>query len=251
MLDSFVSVITALWQQDFALLQSPGSAAMIYLCIFTLIWLESALLPAAPMPCDSVVILSGSLAAAGIISLPMAFAALVVAGATGSWVAFIQGRWLHKLPKIQRWIDAVPEKRMKTVDNLLNKHGLLALFTARFIPVVRPLLPLMMGLHIKKVSHFHYFAWLSAAIWSALLLGFGYSLSYLPENIARFVTMALIIAPMITLGVAIISLLSSFLIKKRRAKKSVVTDVLQEKIQEKIQETVIAKKSSLLKNPVE
>ncbi|MDR8522928.1 DedA family protein [Shewanella fidelis] len=243
MLDSFVSVITALWHQDFALLQSPGSAAMIYLCIFTLIWLESALLPAAPMPCDSVVILSGSLAAAGIISLPLAFLALLVAGATGSWVAFIQGRWLHRLPKIQRWIDAVPEKRMITVDKLLNQHGLLALFIARFIPVVRPLLPLMMGLHVKNVAHFHYFAWLSAASWSGLLLGFGYALSYLPENIAKFVTMALIIAPVVTLAIAIVSLLSSFIIKKRRAKKSIVAEM--------IQESVLVKPQNIMKEPVE
>ncbi|GIU28566.1 DedA family protein [Shewanella schlegeliana] len=235
MLDSFVSVITALWQQDFALLQSPGSATMIYVCVFTLIWLESAFLPAAPMPCDSVVILSGSLAAAGIISLPMVFAALVIAGATGSWVAFIQGRWLHRLPKIQRWIDAVPEKRMKTVDTLLNKHGLLALFTARFIPVVRPLLPLMMGLHIKKVSNFHYFAWLSAAIWCALLIGFGYGLSYLPESIARVVTMVLIIAPFVTLAIAIVSLLSGFIIKKRRARKAIVSELIQETVLPKAQ----------------
>ncbi|MBW8183591.1 DedA family protein [Shewanella nanhaiensis] len=220
MLDSFISVLTALWQQDFALLQSPGSAAMIYLCIFSLIWLESALLPAAPMPCDSVVILSGSLAAAGIISLPLTFTLLLVAAATGSWVAFLQGRWLHKLPKIQKWIDAVPEHRMNTVDKLLNQHGLLALFTARFIPVVRPLLPLMMGLHIKKVTHFHYFAWLSAGIWCALLIGFGYSLSYLPEKIAKVVTMGLMIAPVLTLAIAIVSFLTGYLLKKRRAVKT-------------------------------
>ena len=224
MLDSFISVLTALWQQDFALLQSPGSAMMIYLCVFSLIWLESALLPAAPLPCDSVVILSGSLAAAGIISLSFVFVILVVAAATGSWVAFIQGRWLHRLPKIQKWIDAVPEKRMKTVDNLLNRHGLLALFTARFIPVVRPLLPLMMGLHIKKVAHFHYFAWLSAAIWSALLLGFGYSLSFLPEKIAKIVTMGLMLAPFLTLAIAIISFLTGYLLKRKRTVKPISPD---------------------------
>ncbi|MFT5705096.1 MAG: membrane protein DedA with SNARE-associated domain [Shewanella sp.] len=221
MLDSFISVLTALWQQDFVLLQSPGSAAMIYLCVFALIWLESAFLPAAPMPCDSVVILSGSLAAAGIISLPFVFLILLVAAATGSWLAFLQGRWLHKLPKIQKWIDAVPDKRMKTVDNLLNRHGLLALFVARFIPVVRPLLPLMMGLHIKKVSHFHYFAWLSAGIWSALLLGFGYSLSFLPEKIAKVVTMVLMIAPCLTLTIAIISFLTGYILKRKRTDKAI------------------------------
>ncbi len=43
---------------------------------------------------------------------------------------------------------------MQTVDKLLIRHGIVALFAARFIPVVRPLLPLMMGFRIKEPSAF-------------------------------------------------------------------------------------------------
>ncbi|AQS37685.1 putative membrane-associated protein [Shewanella psychrophila] len=216
MLDSFTHVLTALWHQDFAILQNPDSAIMIYLCIVMLIWLESAFLPAAPLPCDSVVILSGSLAAAGIISLPLTWLLLVIAAATGSSVAFMQGRWLHKLPKIQGWISAVPSEQLQTVDKLLTRHGLLALFSARFIPVVRSLLPLMMGLRMKESAHFQYYTWMSACVWSGLLLGLGYSMSLLPENISKMITMGLIIAPVITLGVAIAGFLTKYFLKKTR-----------------------------------
>ncbi|NMV23056.1 DedA family protein, partial [Vibrio parahaemolyticus] len=78
----------------------------------------------------------------------------------GSWAAYLQGKWLNRLPKVQGWVSAVPQKRLEQVDVLLSKHGLVALLCARFIPVVRSLLPLMMGLRVKRISKFHYFAWL-------------------------------------------------------------------------------------------
>ena len=49
MLDSFVSIFSALWLQDFVALQNPESMVMIYVCVTFVIWLESAFLPAAPL----------------------------------------------------------------------------------------------------------------------------------------------------------------------------------------------------------
>ena len=213
MLDSFVSIFSALWHQDFAALQNPESIVMIYFCVTFVIWLESAFLPAAPLPCDSIVILAGTLGAMGIIDFKLIVLLLIIASAIGSWLAYLQGRWLDHLPKVKRWVDMVPPQRMQTVDKLLIRHGIVALFAARFIPVVRPLLPLMMGFRIKNQAHFFRFAWLSATAWILLLTGLGYLLTLLPENIARVTTMILMVAPFITLAIAIISLLSSWLIK--------------------------------------
>ncbi|KJG56692.1 membrane protein [Photobacterium kishitanii] len=214
MLDSFVSIFSALWQQDFAALQNPESIVMIYFCVTFVIWLESAFLPAAPLPCDSIVILAGTLGAMGIIDFKLIVFLLIVAAAIGSWLAYLQGRWLDHLPKVKRWVDMVPPHRMQTVDKLLIRHGIVALFAARFIPVVRPLLPLMMGFRIKNQAHFFRFAWLSATAWVLVLTGLGYLLTLLPESVARVTTMVLMVAPFITLGIAIISLLSSWLIKR-------------------------------------
>ena len=97
---------------------------------------------------------------------------------------------------------------------LLGKHGLIALFCARFIPVVRSLLPLMMGLRVNRVSKFHYFAWLSAILWTLLLCGLGLLLPLLPEKLNKIVTMGLMAAPVITLTIAIMSFV---LVKVRKA----------------------------------
>ncbi|KAE8178657.1 DedA family protein [Photobacterium carnosum] len=214
MLDSFVSIFSALWQQDFAALQNPESIVMIYFCVTFVIWLESAFLPAAPLPCDSIVILSGTLGAMGIIDFKLIVFLLIMASAIGSWLAYLQGRWLDHLPKVKQWVEMVPPHRMQTVDKLLIRHGVVALFAARFIPVVRSLLPLVMGFRIKNQAHFFRFAWLSATAWILLLTGLGYLLTLLPENIARITTMILMVAPFITLSIAIISLFSSWLIKR-------------------------------------
>ena len=205
MLDSFVSIFSALWQQDFAALQNPESIVMIYFCVTFVIWLESAFLPAAPLPCDSIVILSGTLGAMGIIDFKLIVFLLIMASAIGSWLAYLQGRWLDHLPKVKQWVEMVPPHRMQTVDKLLIRHGVVALFAARFIPVVRSLLPLVMGFRIKNQAHFFRFAWLSATAWILLLTGLGYLLTLLPENIARITTMILMVAPFITLSIAIIS----------------------------------------------
>lgn len=214
MLDSIFSVLSALWHQDFTTLMAPGTTTLIYLCVGTLILLESAFIPAAPLPCDSVVILSGTLAAVGVVSPIGIFSLIFFCAAFGSWLACLQGQWLNRLPRVQKWVQAVPTSKLQTVDKLLNRHGLIALFCARFIPVVRPLLPLMMGMRLQRRRNFQYFTWLSAFIWSCLLVGMGFLLPSLPENISRIVTMLLMAAPLVTLFIAI----SSWLLYKFRSK---------------------------------
>jgi membrane protein DedA with SNARE-associated domain len=209
------SVLFALWNQDFSILQSPGSAALIYSIVAVLIFLESGFIPAAPFPCDSVVVLSGTLAAVGILD-PIAILLLIcVCAALGSWAGYLQGR-------VQGWVKAVPANRMAQVDTLLGKHGLVALFSARFIPVVRSLLPLMMGMRASKVNKFHYFSWLSAILWTLLLCSFGVLLPLLPETMSKYITAGLMAAPVITLCLAITSFV---ILKIRRANTKQVAKV--------------------------
>lgn len=208
MFDSLASVLHALWHQDFAALTALGSANLIYFVVASLIFLESGFIPAAPFPCDSVVVLSGTLAAVGILDPIIILVLIIVSAALGSAAAYIQGKWLNRLPKVQGWVSAVPAQRLKQVDVLLSQHGLIALFCARFIPIVRSLLPLMMGMRVNKVNKFHYFSWLSAVLWTFLLCGIGFSLPMLPESINRWVTMGLMAAPVITLTLAILSFLT-------------------------------------------
>ncbi|MBS9836207.1 DedA family protein [Vibrio alginolyticus] len=214
MFDSIIQVLSAFWHQDFTALMAPSSAGLVYFVVAVIIFLESGFIPAAPFPCDSVVVLSGTLAAVGVLDPIMIMLVIAVSAGLGSWAAYVQGKWLNRLPKVQGWVSAVPQKRLEQVDVLLSKHGLIALFCARFIPVVRSLLPLMMGLRVKRISKFHYFAWLSAILWTLILCGFGSLLPLLPENMSKAITMLLMVAPIITL---VIGVLSFLFVKARRA----------------------------------
>ncbi|AMG28992.1 DedA family protein [Grimontia hollisae] len=219
MFDAIQEVLVALWHQDFNTLLSPGSATLIYIIVAVLISLESGFLPAAPLPCDSVVILVGTLSAVGVLSPEVAFPLLIASASVGSWAAFMQGRWLNKLPMVQRWLKKVPEKNMQTVDALLRQHGLVALFAARFIPGVRSIVPMMMGIRVQEAPRFQYFSWLSAVIWVFLLAGFGFVLPSLPETLSRIVTMGLMAAPLVTLCVAILTAITWRIRKQMRVNK--------------------------------
>ncbi|WCP67421.1 DedA family protein [Vibrio tubiashii] len=224
MLDAILSVLIALWNQDFSILQNSESALMIYCVVGALIFLESGFIPAAPFPCDSVVVLSGTLAAVGVLN-PIAILLLIcICAALGSWTAYLQGAWLNRLPKVQGWVKAVPQNRLDQVDTLLGKHGLVALFSARFIPVVRSLLPLMMGMRARTVVKFHYFSWLSAILWTLLLCSFGMLLPSLPESISKYITAGLMAAPVITLCAALSSII---VIKLRKSMMKPVTENAQ------------------------
>lgn len=208
MFDAIQDVLIALWHQDFNALLAPGSATLIYVIVAVLIGMESGFLPAAPLPCDSVVVLVGTLSAVGVLNPAIAFPLLIIAASVGSWLAFLQGRWLNKLPLVQSWLNKVPEKNMKTVDALLRRHGLVALFAARFIPGVRSIVPMMMGMRVKDAPRFHYFSWISASLWVCLLAGLGFLLPSLPETLSRAVTMGLMAAPVVTLCIAIMTALT-------------------------------------------
>lgn len=205
MLTSIMAVISALWHQDFGALMAMDSHLLIYIVVAMLIFLESGFIPAAPLPCDSVVLLSGTLAASGVLDPVAIMVVITTSAALGTWVGYWQGTRLNRLPKVQGWVNAVPVYRLQQVDNLLGKHGLVALFCARFVPVVRSLLPLMMGLRAHRVLKFHTYAWLSAALWTLLLCGMGLMIPLLPEKLRHLATAAIMIAPLITLGFAVLS----------------------------------------------
>lgn len=224
MLDAILSVLIALWNQNFSILQNPESALMIYCVVGALIFLESGFIPAAPFPCDSVVVLSGTLAAVGVLNPIVILLLICICAALGSWAAYLQGAWLNRLPKVQGWLKAVPQNRLDQVDALLGKHGLVALFSARFIPVVRSLLPLMMGMRARTVVKFHYFSWLSAILWTLLLCSFGMLLPSLPESISKYITAGLMAAPVITLCAALSSII---VIKLRKSMMKPVTENAQ------------------------
>ena len=200
MFESVVMIFSAIWQQDFTVLMNEQFTTLIYIIIGFLILLESGFIPASPLPCDSVVVLAGILAAVGVLDPMLILTVITVSAAVGSELGYLQGKKLNEFPKVRRWIAQLPEKKVNQADLLLNKYGFVSLFFARFIPVARSLVPLMMGIRNNNRKSFHLLSLSSAFIWTLILMGMGYLVSSLPSQYSQIVTTLLMLLP-ISIGV--------------------------------------------------
>nr|WP_254617907.1 DedA family protein [Vibrio metschnikovii] len=217
--NTLLSIFSALWHQDLIALQHID-LSLLYLCIGLLIFVESAFLPAAPLPCDSIVILCGSLAAVGILNLYAVIGVLIIAGWLGGAMAFYQGHQLKEWRMVASWLGKVPAKQWDTTDRLIHKYGLLAMFMARFLPVVRSLLPMVMGLrNAISPTRFLLVTPLSAIAWVLFLVFSGYGVSLLPDNLSKIANHILILAPLMTLLIGVVSLLIGWSVRRRAQQK--------------------------------
>ncbi|GHZ92759.1 DedA family protein [Vibrio cholerae] len=223
-LDSVLSIFSALWHHDAFALQNVN-LLLLYFCLALLIFVESTFIPAAPLPCDSVIILSGSLAATGVLQLHWVLITLFLAGWLGSLVAFYQGSQLKHWRIINNWLAKVPDKQLMTTDKLMRRYGLIALFFGRFFPVVRSLLPMVMGLRNSvQPLRFLSASAISALCWVLFLVGAGFGISLLPTKLEQFATKLLMIAPIFTLILALLTFAASAILKKRERQVKVTVE---------------------------
>lgn len=206
MLDMFEQIIVNILNQDLTALSEIDSVIWIYLVIALFIGLECAFLPATPLPCDSLLLLSGSLVSLGVIGyFPLIFC-VIFAATLGTNLAYWQGKLIGKTTLFQKWITKIPEKKQQFSYSLINKSTLISLFVVRFIPLIRTLLPMLIG-SMKNHNAFSFLtvSFISSIMWSVILVSCGYAISFLPEWLSRLITIALILIPITTLILGVVS----------------------------------------------
>ena len=139
-------IVLALWQHDFMKLANPEVLWVIYTVLFVVIVLENGVLPAAFLPGDTLLLLSGALIAKGVLHFVPTILLLATAASLGCWLGFVQGRWLSETKIVKRWLSQLPEEYHKKANDMFNRQGLYALLIGRFLAFVRTLLPLLAGL---------------------------------------------------------------------------------------------------------
>lgn len=174
--DSMFVVLKALWAHDYIVLSDPKFVTALYLMLFLILFLENGFLPAAFLPGDSLLILSGVLVSHADVHMTVVgtLTVLIMGAGLGTWLGYIQGRWLSNTKLMKSWLGHLPEKYHQRAKLLFHKHGLAALFVGRFIAFVRTLLPILTGISELNNTRFQIYNWLSAAFWVMLLVGAGY-----------------------------------------------------------------------------
>ncbi|MCC8365079.1 DedA family protein [Xenorhabdus sp. PB61.4] len=214
-------LIYALWHQDYATLSNPSLVWVIYLLLFTILFLENGVLPAAFLPGDSLLILVGVLVAQDTMDFSITLIVLTAGASLGCWVGYLQGRWLGNTKLVQGWLSHLPPHYHQRAHNLFHRHGLSALLIGRFIAFVRTLLPTLAGLAGLNNTRFQIFNWLSGFLWVIILMTLGYALGKSPlfREYEQYLMNFLVLLPV---GLLLIGLIGSltFIWRKKRTNNS-------------------------------
>ncbi|MEQ1974337.1 DedA family protein [Xenorhabdus sp. SGI240] len=214
-------LIYALWHQDYETLANPSLVWAIYILLFTILFLENGILPAAFLPGDSLLILVGVLIAKETMSFPVTLVILTTGASLGCWIGYLQGKWLGNTKLVQGWLSHLPAHYHQRAHNLFHRHGLSALLIGRFLAFIRTLLPTLAGLAGLKNGRFQIFNWLSGFIWVVILTTLGYALGKSPlfRQYEEYLMSFLLLLPV---GLLLIGLIGSLTViwRKKRTNKT-------------------------------
>ncbi|EGR1865970.1 DedA family protein [Vibrio vulnificus] len=160
---------TALITSDFDVIQNSKYLLII---LTTILFLESAFV-FLPLPGDSLVIFSGGMVALGVLPVTESIILLTLAASLGGLVAYWQG-FLLRQSRVHRSLEGIlPNGTLARATTLLMKYGFLSLFVSRFIPFVRVLTPMMMGVNRLNAIKVFFSNLSSSLLWVTLLLLIG------------------------------------------------------------------------------
>jgi membrane-associated protein len=201
-------------------LLQAGSLLIIALVIFA----ESGLLLGVLFPGDTLLIAGGIFAAEH--KLPLLWLIVVVALATiaGYQVGYYLGRSAG--PRIFKRKDGIlfREDYMLSTERFFQKHGWQAVFFARFIAVVRTVIPVIAGMGKMPARIFLVFNVIGGIIWSAGLILLSYWVGLRIPNLDSYIKYFVLAAIVLTFASVIYELI------KNGAKRNEVFSALREEL---------------------
>lgn len=105
-------------------------------------------------------------------------AALVVAGAVGSWIGATCMYWFSRVagrPIVMRFGKYVfiPPQKVEGAERWADTYGPFGIFASRLLPVVRHLIGIPAGIVRMDYGAFSLYTLVGSALWSAVLCGLG------------------------------------------------------------------------------
>lgn len=165
--------------------------AWTYLILFGVLFAETGFVILPFLPGDSLLFVTGALAAKGVpLSLPLLFLCFAAGAIIGDSVNFEIGKRFG--PKLFRGRLLNP-KHLEQTEAFFKKHGSKTIVLARFVPIVRTFAPFVAGTGHMSYGHFIAYNVIGGLLWVALFFFGGYFFGNVPFIKNHFVIVVAVI----------------------------------------------------------
>ena len=174
MLDFVLHVDTHL----IAFVQNYGK--WVYGLLFLIIFVETGVVVMPFLPGDSLLFVVGAMCGAGMMSLPLVMALLIVAAIAGNQCNYAIGR--HFGPRVFQWEQSrfFNKAAFTQAHDFYEKYGGSTLIAARFMPFVRTFAPFVAGVAQMTRAKFTFFDVTGAVLWVGGITTAGYVCGEIP-----------------------------------------------------------------------
>lgn len=174
----------------------------VYALLFLIIFTETGVVVMPFLPGDSLLFVVGTLCGAGLMSLPLAMALLIVAAILGDQTNYTIGRYFG--PKVFQWENSrlFNKHAFNQAHAFYERYGGITIILARFMPFIRTFAPFVAGVAEMTRAKFTAYNVIGALIWVISLVGAGYLFGNLPwvqENLSKIIWALIIIPGLIAL----------------------------------------------------
>ncbi len=171
--------------------------AWVYALLFLIIFVETGLVVMPFLPGDSLLLVVGAMAGAGLMHYPLVMALLVLAAVAGDQVNYSIGRRFG--PRVFGWESSrwFNRRAFDQAHAFYERHGGITLVLARFMPFVRTFVPFVAGVAEMSRSKFTLYNVTGGLLWVVGLVTAGYlfgSVPWVQANLSKIIW-AMIIIP--------------------------------------------------------
>ena len=195
LLQQFFDVVLHLDVHLLWLVQTYG--AWVYAILFAIVFCETGLVVTPFLPGDSLLFVTGTLAAAGALDVHGIFAALACASFSGDNVNYWVGRFLG--PKVFSRDGSLLFNRahLERTHAFYARHGGKTIVIARFMPIVRTFAPFVAGIGRMRYARFLGYSFAGSVLWISSFVYGGYFFGNIPavkQNLTVFIVAIVLVS---------------------------------------------------------
>jgi len=171
--------------------------AWVYVLLFAIVFVETGVVLMPFLPGDSLLFITGALAGAGLLNLPLVMVLLLLAAILGDQCNYMIGRRIG--PKVFQWPQSrfFNRQAFDQAHAFYERYGGITIVIARFMPFIRTFAPFVAGVAEMNRSRFSAYNVGGALLWVIGLTLAGYLFGNLPwvqQHLSKIIW-ALILVP--------------------------------------------------------